>query len=90
MNDFIYNEMLKSAREIIAPALSILFSKILEFEYFPLAWSLSLIIPIHKSGELDDPNNFRGISLNSCMSKLFTNIMNSRLMDLCEEKGLID
>ena len=79
-----------AAKEFIAPILSTLFDKILELEYFPISWSLSLIVPIHKSGELDDPNNFRGISLNSCLSKLFTNMMNVRLMNLCEEKGHVD
>ena len=33
---------------------------------------LGLIVPIRKGGELDDPNNYRGITLNSCLSKLFT------------------
>jgi uncharacterized membrane protein len=28
-----------------------------------------------------DPNNFRGISLGSCLAKLFTNIINNRLIE---------
>ena len=89
-NDSICNEMIILTKDIIGLTVANLFSKIIELEYFPNSWSLSLIVPIHKSGELDDPNNFRGISLNSCLSKLFTNIMNSRLMDTCEERELID
>ena len=52
-------------------------------------WSTGIIIPIHKSGERDDPNNYRGITLNSCISKLFTLLMNNRLTSFCVEKGLI-
>ena len=89
-SDSICNEILKSTKEFIAPILASLFSKILELEYFPMTWSLNLIVPIHKSGELDDPNNFRGISLNSCLSKLFTNIMNFRLTNICEDNNYVD
>ena len=89
-NDSICNEMIILTKDIIGLTVANLFSKIIELEYFPNSWSLSMIVPVHKSGELDDPNNFRGISLNSCLSKLFTNIMNSRLMDTCEERELID
>ena len=89
-SDSICNEILKTTKQLLTPTLANLFSKILHMEYFPKAWSLSLIVPIHKSGELDDPNNFRGISLNSCVSKLFTTILNNRLMNLCEENKYID
>jgi hypothetical protein len=47
------------------------------------------MVPIHKSGELDDPNNFRGISLNSCLSKLFTLLLNKRLTAFCDSEGII-
>ena len=89
-NDSICNEMLSTTKDIVEATIANLFTKIIEFKYFPKRWSLSLIVPIHKSGELDDPNNFRGISLNSFLSKLFTSIMNSRLMDTLEEQNLID
>jgi hypothetical protein len=38
---------------------------------------------------LDDPDNFRGITLNSSVSKLFTLLLNERLSDFCDSKGLI-
>ena len=47
-------------------------------------------MPIYKSGDLDDPNNFRGITLNSCMSKLFTFILNRQLNVIYDEKYIID
>ena len=39
------------------------------------------MVPVFKRGDLCDPNNFRGISLVSCLAKLFTNIINSRLIE---------
>ena len=69
--------------------LKAMFNNLLRLEYFPSIWSTGIIIPIHKSGERDDPNNYRGITLNSCISKLFTFLMNSRLSLFCSDKGLI-
>ena len=46
----------------------------------PSSWSVSLIQPIYKGkGSLDDPDNYRGISLISCLGKMFTALINNRL-----------
>ena len=42
------------------------------------------MIPIFKSGKLEDPYNYQGISLNSCISKLFTSLMNARLVNFLD------
>ena len=47
------------------------------------------MVPIHKSGEMDDPDNYRGISLNSCLSKLFTILLNVMLTEFCNKAELI-
>ena len=41
------------------------------------------MVPIHKKGPEDDPDNYRGIALISCLAKLFYSILNNRLMDFC-------
>jgi hypothetical protein len=55
-----------------------LFNLILSQGLFPSAWSKGFIVPLHKSGKSDDPNNFRGICTSSCLGKCFTSIMNTR------------
>ena len=75
---------------IISPLIKAAFNSLLRLQHFPLQWAIGLIVPIHKSGELDDPNNYRGITLNSCLSKLFTVLLNNRLTELCDSMGLIN
>ena len=47
-------------------------------------------MPIHKSGSQDDPNNYRGICISSCLGKFFTLIMNKRLNDFLENNKIIN
>jgi hypothetical protein len=62
--------------------LSLLFNSILDRGFFPASWceATCILIPLHKKGDYSDPNNHRGISLISCFAKLFTTILNKRLL----------
>ena len=57
-----------------------LFNLILDTGNYPSSWRKSFIIPIHKSGNKHDLNNYRGISLQNCIAKLFSSALNSRLV----------
>ena len=37
------------------------------------------IISIHKKGDASNPENHRGITLTSCLGKLFNSVLNNRL-----------
>ena len=56
---------------------------------FPSIWRESIIVPLHKKGNRDDPNNYRGISLTSTLSKVFLHIMNNRLQEWTEDHELV-
>ena len=77
--DGLCNEILKSSVSIIAPYLVNIFNTILESGDFPEAWCQSIITPLHKKGNFNDVNNYRGISLISVISKLYTGLLNQRL-----------
>ena len=66
-----------------------LFERLLQTEHYPNQWSISVMVAIHKSGELGEPNNYREISLNCCLSKLFTLLLNTRVNQFCEENEII-
>ena len=78
-SDHIVNEFLKNNSFLFRKAILKIFNSILITGYFPSSWTLGLIIPIYKKGNIDLAENYRGITLLSCLSKLFTNILNIRL-----------
>ena len=81
--------MLKEGQSVISPFLITLANKILGTQYYPEEWSIGIITPLYKTGELDNPDNYKGIALNSCISKLFTTLLNNRLTEVIENKNLL-
>ena len=79
--DCILNEFFKDCKEIILPYLLRLFNCVFMSGFFPESWSTGCIVPIYKKGDVDDTNNYRGITLISCLGKLFTSILNRRLLE---------
>lgn len=56
----------------------------------PESWSIGIIQPIYKNkGDPKDPDNYRAITLVSCVGKLFTAIINNRLPLLADEINMI-
>ena len=88
-NDNIMIEMLKSTQNLMVPYLVSLFNAILDTAEYPELWSESIIIPIHKHGSYDNPDNYRGIALMSNLSKVFTHIIGQRLRCWAEQWDLI-
>ena len=39
--------------------------------------------------DLNNVNNYRGITLVSCLSKLFTTVLNQRIVSFCENNNVI-
>jgi len=87
--DNILSEMLKSSANHVLPYLINLFNTIFNKGVFPCSWEESVIIPLHKKGDYENPENYRGISLTSVFSKVYLHILNSRLQDWADENGVI-
>ena len=87
--DKVSNEMIKYSLNIMMPVIHLLFNKIIQSELFPKTWSNGYIMPIFKSGDDQDPSNYRGITISNCLSKLFTKIMTNRLLTFLEENKII-
>ena len=56
----------------------------------PNEWCVGLIVPLYKSKGSDrDPDNYRGITILSCMGKLFTAVLNQRITNCTESRGIM-
>ena len=75
--DGISNEMLQLSVPVLANAY--IFSHILRNGIYPSMWRENMIKPIYKGGSTMDTNNYRGIAISSCFSKLFCKILFNRL-----------
>ena len=54
---------------------------------YPYSWTESIIVPLFKKGNQNDPNNYRGISLCDISSKLYSSIINNRLQEWIEQNN---
>ena len=87
--DNICADFLKYAEHFVVPFLTKLFNKLYYTSYFPLDSCKSVIIPLFKKGKDSNPDNYRGISLLSIVSKVFTAILNKRLYAWAENEEKI-
>ena len=88
--DEIRNEYIKNSVPFLSNAYCKLFNKVLETGEIPEEWVIGLIHPLYKGkGNKADTDNYRGITLLSCLGKLFTSILNNRLTDFLEENQLL-
>ena len=78
--DNIDNEFISSLFETHPKILLKLFNAILTSSEVIPEWVMGLIVPIFKKGSKSEPSNYRGITLMSCLGKLFLAILNNRLM----------
>ncbi len=70
--------------------LTLLFNKIYEYSITPSIWNLAIIKPIPKNSLADPrlPLEYRGISLLSTVYKLFTSVLNNRIVKTAEQNNL--
>lgn len=87
--DGVLAEMLKNSIGIISPFLEILFNHMFNTGQYPTAWASAIIVPLHKNGDRDSVNNYRGISLLNILSKVFSFILNQRLTVWADENEKI-
>ena len=88
--DGVINEYIKCSQEKLLPVYVSLFNIILNHGAFPSQWSLGTIIPIYKNkGDRTNPECYRPITLLSCVSKLFTSVLNTRLSTFLDRNNML-
>ena len=88
--DQIINEYLKNSPKPVILIIVKLFNIVFRTGVVPSDWCSGFINPIFKNkGSSKCADNYRGITLLSCIGKLFTSSMNSRLIKFAIKRGLI-
>ena len=88
-SDGMLNEYFIEYTDILLPFLYKILNAMLDTGVFPSVLCDALIVPVHKKGSMSDPKNYRGISLTSCLCKLFTSIVSRRLLSWSEDNDVI-
>ena len=83
--DGLISEVFKTAADILCPILVKIYNVVFSSECYPKSWSEGVITPIYKKGNLDDRNNYRGITLINIMSKIYSHILHNRLIKWADE-----
>lgn len=79
-------EFFKNAPYHCIDLLKSLFNSILSTGIYPTEWTYGVIIPLYKKGKLDDPGNYRPITLLEVTGKIFCKIINNRLHSWAERE----
>lgn len=82
-SDFLLNEYFIESVDILVLHLCDIFNAILNSGFFPDKWMEGVIIPVYKKGSTNCASNYRGVTLVSCMAKLFTTVLNNRIESFC-------
>lgn len=88
--DGISNRLLKEAAVSISEPLSHLFNYSLSIGYFPEQWKIANVIPIFKKDNPMICNNYRPISLLSCVSKVFEKILFNHIYTFLKQNKLLN
>ncbi|UYV66133.1 FAM120A [Cordylochernes scorpioides] len=87
--DNIPNEAIKALPPAYLTALKDIYNRVLKTGQFPTTWCKTIIHPIFKNGDADNPHNYRGIALLSNLAKLFSSILKIRLSNWTENRAII-
>ena len=72
-------ELLKYSGRIGAQMLTDLYNVVHKAERMPSGWRDGVMVPLPKSGDLTDCNNYRGLTLMPALKKVFSQVMVARL-----------
>ena len=87
--DKVSPRLLKEAGGTIVPSLTKLFNMSLRLSKVPRSWKLANVLPLFKKGSNSDLNNYRPVSLLSCVSKLLERVIFKHLFNYLRTNMLL-
>ena len=87
--DEITPRILKSISHVIVPILCHIFNLVLTSGIYPDALKVAKVIPVFKKGDRNHPENYRPISLLSCINKLLERSIEKRFRQFMENNSTL-
>ena len=76
--DRLQAEFLKWGTNLLTPHISNIFNMVTQ-GCFSTEWTTSVVIPLHKSGDVNNPSNYNTIMINPLLSKLYKSMVEQRI-----------
>ena len=87
--DLIHNKLLIKSVEFLSGPLATLFNRSITESKFPFAWKIAHVTPIHKKGDKSICNNYRPISLLSCVGKIMEKCIQKHVFAFLTDHNLL-
>lgn len=81
--------LLQELEDEVAPALTVLYRRLLDSGFTPGDWKKANVSPIFKKGAKRDPANYRPVSLTSVCCKVFESILRDAIMTHLDTNNVI-
>ncbi len=89
VSDGISPKFIKDSLYVTAYYLTCIINTSIITGMFPFSWKRALVVPLFKSGDASDLNNYRPISLLPILSKLLEKIVAGQLIQFLERNKLV-
>ena len=86
----ISSKILKAASNTLVPLITSLFNQCLAENTIPIEWKTAVVTPIYKNkGDIDDVNNYRGISVLPPLAKVFEKVLATQMIVYLNKENIL-
>ena len=89
-HDQINLQHIKESLMVTIPYIILIINTSIVTNVFPKLWKHSIIIEIHKSGDIEEPTNIRPINLLPILSKILEKVISIQLTKYLENNNLLN